>query len=461
MSVVFGAVAKQVNQNRFAVKAGFRSICCILLVLLMTGSLSYGYAQTIPSAVIYETETLVNVNGNAGHVAANNVGDSFYVSQTDNIAYWLPRGSATPIGLVTGLTGGRSVSVDQYNNVYVSSNYDGRIIEVPYVNGTYAAGTANSGGLPACTSSNPTSPCLAFGNGAGATGYYLQSSDIGFDQAKNNGLGANAFIIDERDNNCNQSSAATTCNTILKFTPNGGGAYTATVVVTGLPQTNNGQIAVGPNGDIYYADGTSVYYIAAGGTSHTTICTGLTNPTGVTTDQYGNLFITNAATPNGILEMPAVNGVALPNEQFTFLSIYSANGIAFDGLGDIYYTGYSTQTNLNVATIGAFGLGSGVIGTPSTSTATTLTVQFASGVTVAAITPAGAGFSYAAGTCAPGAFIAGNTCSFNVSYTPTAVGLQKGAVSFTTSSGANIVTASLSGIGKGAAQTNDPGTLST
>ncbi len=458
MYTVLRAVVKQ-RFTRSNGIIGFRGFCGILLA---AGFLHNALAQSIPAAVIYQAKTLVNINGNAGHVAANNLGDAFYVSQTDNVAYWLPRGSTTPISLVTGLSGGRSVTVDQFNNVYVSSNYSGRVIEVPYASGTYATGTANSSALPSCTAT-PSAPCLAFGNGAGATGYYLQASDIGFDQSTNGGLGPTAYVIDERDNVCNQSNAATTCNTILKFTPTGGGAYTATVVVTGLPQTNDGQIAVGPKGDIYYADGTSVYYIAAGGTTYTTIGTGLTNPTGVTTDVYGNLYITNASAPNAILELPAVNGVAQPSKQFTFLGIYSANGIAFDGLGDVFYTGYSSQTNLNMATIGSFQLGSAAIGTPVSTTAATLTVQFTTGVTVAAITPQGttSGFSYTAGTCAVGAYVAGNTCNINVNYTPNAVGLQKGAVSLTTSGGSNIAVASLSGSGLGAAQTSDPGTMTT
>jgi hypothetical protein len=436
-------------------------VFAFLAAMLVLCGLSSATAQAIPGAVIYQTKTLVNINGNAGHVAANNLGDAFYVSQTDNVAYWLPRGTTTPVSLVTGLSGGRSVSVDAFNNVYVSSNYSGRVIEVPYVNGSYATGTANSSSLPACTAA-PTTPCLAFGNGAGATGYYLQASDIGFDQATNSTKGPNAYIIDERDNNCDQSTAAKTCNTILKFTPSSNGAYTATVVVTGLPQTNNGQIAVGPNGDIYYADGSHLYYIAAGTTSAVTIGTGLTNPTGVTTDSYGNLYITNASAPNAIFEMPAVNGVAQPNQQFTFLGTYSANGIGIDGLGHVYYTAYSGQTNLNVATINTFSLGSAAIGTPVSASATTLTVQFNANVNLAVITPAGAaaGFSYVTGTCAPGAYSAGNTCNFNVNYTPTAAGLQKGAVSLTTSTGANIAVASLSGIGMGAVQTSDPGSIS-
>ena len=57
-----------------------------MIVLCWAGS---ARAQTIPGAVIYQANKLVNISGNAGHIAANNLGDAFYVSQTDNIAYWI------------------------------------------------------------------------------------------------------------------------------------------------------------------------------------------------------------------------------------------------------------------------------------------------------------------------------------------------------------------------------------
>jgi trimeric autotransporter adhesin len=423
-----------------------------------------GQAQVVPLTQIVQSKVLTTVNGNAGHIAANSLGDVFYVSQTDNVAYWLPRGRTTPVALVTGLSGGRSVYVGANNNVYVSSNYSGRVIEVPYANGTYTTNTANSSGLPTCTAA-PTSPCLAFGNGAAATGYYLQAGDLGFDQTTNGGLGPNAYVMDERDNVCNQSNAATSCNTILKFVPGANGTYTANVLVTGLPQTNDGQIAVGPKGDVYYADGMSVYYIAAGGTTATKVGTGLVGPTGVSTDVYGNLYITDSGSgANKIYEMPQVNGVAQPSSQFIFLNTYSANGIAFDGLGHVFYTGYSGGTNINQASLNAFGLGPAALGTPVSGTATTLTVQFTGAVTLGTITLNGAssGFSYVPGSCAAGtAYIATSSCNINVNYTPTAVGLQRGAVVLTSSANAIIGVANLSGTGLGAVQTTDPGTLTT
>jgi sugar lactone lactonase YvrE len=434
------------------------------VVAAMAGMGVAAQAQVVPLTEIVQSKVLTTVNGNAGHIAANSLGDVFYVSQTDNVAYWLPRGRTTPIALVTGLSGGRSVYVSANNNVYVSSNYSGRVIEVPYANGTYTTNTANSSGLPTCTAS-PTAPCLAFGNGAGATGYYLQASDLGFDQTVNGQFGPNAYVIDERDNVCNQSNTATSCNTILKFVPAANGVYNATVVVTGLPQTNNGQIAVGPKGDVYYADGTSLYYIAAGATTATMIGTGLVSPTGVTTDVYGNLYITDSGSgANKIYEMPAVNGVARPSSQFIFLNTYSANGIAFDGLGHVFYTAYSGGTNINQASLNAFGLGSTALGTPVSATATTLTVQFTGAVTLGTITlnGASAGFSYVVGTCATGtSYIATSSCTINVNYTPTAVGLQKGAVVLASSANVTIGVANLSGAGLGAVQTTDPGTLST
>lgn len=419
-----------------------------LALLLMVPQLG---AQTIPGAVIAQSKVLTNINGNAGHLAANTLGDAFYVSQTDNTAYWLKRGTTTPIALVTGLSGGRNVYVDQTtNNVYVPSNYSGRVIEVPYVAGTYATNTANSSGLPSCSGA-PTAPCVPFGNGGAPVGYYYQTADLGRDAA------GNFYLVDA------YSNGGCTANCIVKFTPTGAGAYTASVVVSGLPSNQSGQIAVSPKGDVYYADGSLVYYIPAGATSYNNIGTGLVGPSGVTVDAYGNLYITDAGSgAYKIYEIPAVNGTIQPSKQFIFLPFYSANGIALDGLGHVFYTGYSSQTNLNQATINAFNIGSAAVGTAVSSSVTTLTAYFTGTSTLGAVTfsGTGSGFSYVAGSCAAALTTsAGGSCNFNVNYTPTAVGIQKGAVTLTDSSGNVVAVADLSGIGLGAAQTNDPGTI--
>ena len=431
---------------------GRRRLYAALLLLASGCTLAAG-AQTTPAATITQSTTLTAINGNAGHVAANSAGDVFYVSQTDNVAYWIKRGTTTPIAILTGLSGGRSVYVDRSNNVYVPSNYSGIIAEIPYVAGTYATGSARAS-LTACTSATPTTPCNQFGNGGGGVSYYYQATDLSFDGS------GNAYIADEYNNE--GPAGVNTSDAIEVFTYNGV-SYSAKVLINNLPHTSNSQISVDRAGDVYYADGTNLDFVAAGSTTLTPIGTGLKAPSGVTVDQYGNLFITDS-TLGQIIEMPALNGVAQPSKQFVFAPLYSANGVGLDGLGDMFYTGYSGGTNLNVARINSFNVGSAAVGTPVSGTAQSLTVNFSTAQTLGPLTLSGAssGFSYTAGSCAPAmSYTAAQTCTFGVNYTPNAVGLQRGAVVVTNAGGAVIATAELSGSGLGAAQTNDPGTISS
>ena len=434
-----------VKRSIFSVVAALSGIS-----LALTGSVKQAAAQTTPAALVLQNTTLTSINGNSGHVAANSAGDAFYVSQTDNAAYWLKRGTSTPVQILSGLSGGRSVYVDSSNNVYVPSNYSGTVTEIPYVNGGYATGSARAS-LSACSSTTPTTPCNQFGNGGSGVAYYYQPADLGIDGS------GNVYIVDAYDNEAANGPQKNNAIEVFKYN---GVSYAATVLIQGLASNQGAQIAVDAKGDIYYADGTNLYAVPAGATTVTSIGTGLSKPSGVTVDKYGDLFITDSGL-NEIIEMPALNGVAQTGTQFVFDPVYSANGVAFDGLGDMFYTGFSTQTTLNKVRINSFSLGSASPGTPVSATPSTLTVNFITGQTVGALTLAGsgAGFSYIPGTCT-GAFAAQGSCTFSVNYTPNAVGLQKGAVTITNAAGATVATAELSGIGLGAAQTSDPGTTS-
>jgi len=410
-------------------------------------------AQTTPSALVLQSKTVTTINGNAGHVAANNAGDAFYVSQTDNTAYWVKRGTTTPIAILTGLSGGRSVYVDSSNNIYIPSNYSGTISEIPYVAGTYATGSA-LGSLGACSSSTPTTPCNQFGNGGSGVSYYYQATDLAFDAS------GKAYVADEYNNG--GLGGPNTSNAIEVFSLNGV-SYAAKLLVNGLPHTSNAQIAVDAGGDIFYVDGTNLGMVAAGGSTLVPFGTGFVAPSGVSVDKYGNLYVTDSSLDQ-IIEFPAVNGVPQTNKQFVFDPVYSANGVGLDNVGDMYYTGYSGGTNLNVARINSFNLGQATLGSPASGTATTLTVSFVTAQTLGALTLSGgsSGFTYLAGTCAAGtSYTATQSCTFNVNYTPNAVGLQKGAVVISNASGAVIATAELSGTGLGAVQTTDPATVST
>jgi sugar lactone lactonase YvrE len=429
-----------------------------LLVILATG-LTAG-AQTIPIATVSSTQTLLNINGNSGHVAVNSVGDLFYVSQTDNIAYELTPGSTKPISIVTGLSGGRSVYVDSSNNLFVPSNYSGRVIEVPYINGGYASGIANSSSIPTCSGA-VVAPCVPFGSGGSGTGYYLQTTDMGED-AK-----GDVFLAIEREGAgyCDQSTStiATTCNAILEFPAPVTAAVLPVIIAGGpngnLPQTNSAQIAVDATGDVFYVDNINLYEVKAGTTGAVVISAGLTTPGGVGIDSFGNLYVTDTGN-NRIIEMPELKGVPQPASAFVLSYTYSANGVAIDPEGRLIYTGYAnSSTNLEILTPWSANLGSFPVGTASAPL--TLTVTFTGAVTPAKIGLTGvtnSAFAYTGGTCAAGtAYTLDSNCTITVTYTPNAVGQQTGAVELSTSTGANILTAYLSGTGLGAAQTVDPG----
>lgn len=460
-------------QTRSSVVIGRFSGFVLALVVALLLTTRFATAQVVPAAVISSNQTLTSISGNSGHIAVNSFGAVFYVSTNAKTVYELLPGSTTPIALVTGVNSATNVYVDAANNLYVPGLYSSapaRLLVVPYLNGGYATtvddGTLYQGNtFPACTSPL-TVACLAIGSGGAANGYYLQVGDVGKDGA------GNVYIVAVRDGSgyCDQSSAAAKCNTILKFAAPATTSTVPTIVAGGvgggLAQTNNAQIAVDAQGDVYYVDGISnnVYFIAAGtsvaaGQTIPTIGSGFKTPGGVSVDKFGNVFVTDTGNDR-IVEIPAVNGVAQSSKEFTLSWAYSANGVGVDPLGRLFYTGYSGGTNLNVMTLWNMPLGSSTVGTANP--ATTLNVVFSAATTPSniAITGGGTGFSLTGGSCAAGtAYSMNQSCTLTVAYTPTAVGLQTGAVSITGAGGSNLATGYLSGIGLGAAQTVDPGTL--
>ena len=256
------------------------SLSRILVALMLFASVLLGArsvsAQSIPVATASASQLLTAINGNAGKIAANSLGDVFYVSQGTNNAYWLPRGSTTPIVLLTGLSGGRNVYVDSSNNVYVPSTYGGFIVEVPFVAGGYAT-KVSAGGTPACTSFNPVVDCQQ-GSASSVLSYYYQPLDVSMDAA------GNLYAIDAYPNG---SCSAGDC--IVEFTRGTSTYNVPTLIKSNITAVDyNAQFNVAPNGDIYFANGKLVYMIAKGTTSPGNVGT-FSNPTGVTTDTFGNV----------------------------------------------------------------------------------------------------------------------------------------------------------------------------
>lgn len=441
----------------YPLPANRRFLRCLLAVLLLIASVAVSRAQTVPVATASASRQLVASFANPviGHMATNSNGDLFYVNSAYSgaaVLYRLPRGTTTPVQIATGFSGARNVFVDSANNVYVPNAYSGNIIEFPYTNGTYVTNFTVASSIAACGSYTPTAPCAQFGSVGAVGGYYYQPVDLGLDAQ------GNAYILNAYAN----GSCAGNC--ILKFAKNDAtsGNYTPSVIRSNVtPQDYGAQLAVDPAGDVFYEQGGSrLYVFAAGTTAPVSFGTGITSVAGVATDAYGNLYVTNSASPYAIYEFPAVRGAVSTSTQFSVLGTYSGGGPAVDALGDLYYLGYSGGNTLNVAQLNSIALGSAVPSTPVATSAISVTFTFGAAATVGSISSSGAAFAYATGSCAAGSYRAGDTCTVNVNYTPTAVGLQRGAVVLNSSAGTPVATALLSGVGTGALQTNDPGTVS-
>jgi len=428
----------------------------VAFVITLTGFASV-HAQAVPTATASSSQLLLASfpNPYVGHLATNSLGDLFYVDSSygnSPVLYQLPRGTTTPVQIASGFSGARNVYVDSSNNLYVPNSYGGNIIEFPYVNGAYVNNYALPGTVAACNSYTPTTPCAQFGSVGAIAAYYYQPVDMGMDSA------GNMYVINS------YSNGSCTNNCILKFTKGtSGGTYTASLVYSNIaPQNYNAQLAVDPAGDVFYADSSAVLlkYFAAGTTSPVSFGVGITSPSGVSIDPFGNLYVTNAASPYDIIEFPVVNGAVVTGTQFAVLNTYSGMSVAVDSEGDLYYTGYSGGSNLNVAHVNGIPLGSAAVVTAVSSTPTNITFTFAASTMVTGITSTGAPFTYSPGSCTAGStYSANNSCTVNVTYTPSAVGQQRGAINLTTTTGASLSSALLSGIGLGAAETNDPGTV--
>lgn len=477
----FGSGAEK---NELLASGNWKAVFPVAIALLLCTAI--GSAQT-PPVVVSSNQTLVSaLGGNTHHIAVNSLGDVFYEDDHSSTIFEMVPGNSTPIPLVTGLHGGRSVAVDPSNNLWSVNDYDNgnaSIIEIPYSgsNGVYPTAAMPS----SLSSTNPpvcavpaTMVCqIKGGGGGGVTGYFLQATDLGFDAA------GNLYVTDNRDN-----VSGDKYNRILEYPANQiAQQYPNLILIAdGLPETTTAEMAVDAAGDVYYADGigSGVYVFPAGMTvsptgglaaagTYTTIGSGLTTPGGVGLDSFGNLIVTDTGN-NRLVEIPYANGALETADQYLLSYTYSANGVAVDSQGRIYFSGY----NANIpppgsATDGATTIGEmtlwnanlGSIGVGASDSPLTLNYAFNAAATPASILvlPASGPFAISApatGVCAAGtAQAVGSSCSVAATYTASAAGTQSGAVVLADSTGTAIAAAYLYGIGQGAVQSVDPGTV--
>ena len=335
-----------VNRMRFTrfdsnARRGSTSSCIASVVFTLLALLSFAAnAQTRPAFTAIGTSsimlTLSSANGwgtyGEGHLAANSLGDLFFVDQQYSKGYYIPHGTTTPVLLISSLSGGRNVYVDASDNAYFPSTYSGYVVKIPYSSGGYTTGTALSSVTANCTAT-ATTPCRAFApssmtSSSFISGYY-QPTDLGIDGS------GNVYVLESSD------STGTTGNKIVKLVPvstSGTLTYSGSFLVTFTTAAVSSEIAVDSAGDVYYTNKTTLYTIPAGSTTASTFGS-YTTPAGVSVDRFGNVFVTDSSTKYSFYEFPAVNGVANTSVQYTAFYGSSANGIAFDGHGHFFSTG--------------------------------------------------------------------------------------------------------------------------
>lgn len=467
--------------------------------------------------------TFTTTNGVGPTMGVNSHGDLFAQIQNYNtgvtITYRFPADGSvgqpfftTPVGY-----GGAGVAVDINDDVYLASEsgyggIDSGMYEAPYTNGSYPGPYTYTYATPpgACqAAAAATSTAAAHGastgfcalggqNYVGPAYYYWQPYEIAVDYSGSTYMSSNydntqgssrtgIFYCDEL---CNVQTVGASAEVLLPYDPNankGGSARYSINAMVGNPiSPANG----GAPGDIYWVDGksgttthgTSVLYIIgsavqgnAGTSNISTLESDYTNPTGISFDRAGNLYVTDAST--GVWETPLVNGQLDVSAKFLVLPTAGISGSAVaDSLGGMYYAANNDDmekaqlfggtftvppvaaTTTNPQPTTTFSMPVGTASAPKT-----FTITFDAAVTLGAITAVQGGaaateFAVSPGTCTSGtAFSIGSSCTFTSVFTPSGVGVRTGSIVIADSTGATTVTY-LKGIGSGAAVTVDPGT---
>ena len=467
--------SENVNRGSFLGNKALLALMATIVLLLgapkmlsgqSTGAIftTTGYVTSVNSVPgIYNPLGNPDYQGSAGHLAGNSRGDFFFVDAPysyPNTAYLvqIPANGGAQVTLLSGLGyGSDAVFVDSGNNLWVGDE-SANIIYVPFENGTYSPAGKVS---PLLTCTMPiltnTTACKFYWNLPPSVGYYVQPSDVALDGA------GNVYVVDKYD-----GSTKGSLNRILEFS---GANGDMTLLVDNLPSVGGAQLAVDSAGDVYYADGNGVYLFAASSFPTTTgvkaatkIGTGLNEPTGVSLDTGGNLYISDQGNDR-ILEIPNENGALSTANQFVLTgtpnisSVHAQDGVGIDGYGNIYYVGNSGNS-INYLKVGNFSLGATGIG--SATSATTLDLYFIDASTFGSFTLSGPTGVFALGTngCITGkAYAAGVSCTVNVTYAATAAGVQTGSITALDNSGNLLGEAVIFGTGTTAVLNVDPSTV--
>lgn len=388
---------------------------------LLANGYIYGYG--VGPQVLYEpiVQTLVgNSLGQPSGVAINGNGDLFVSNEAGAVSGLVEiaaNGTVTPIG---SFVDGKDVAVDGSGNVLIAT-YD-TLYEVMAVNGEI-----------------PATPVIR----TLATGLQVDGGGIAVDGS------GNAYVAQTPSSStvANPTGVVYVVYAVGGVIPSNSTPHTIGPVF-GAPTG----VAVNSSGNVYLSNSApaAIYeMLAVNGRVPTnptvlTIGSGYVGPSNIRLDDTNDIFISDSNLP-GILEFPAVNGVVTPSTSPKMIgSGFSyPQGLLVDDSGNVFVadSGFPEVVKLNYSMVPTLTFAPTVIGQTSSDSPQAVTYTNA-GNAALVFTPPGVGsnpaitlgFSLsAASTCpqlttgsAAATLSVGQSCTDQVSFTPTTVGPVSG-----------------------------------
>jgi sugar lactone lactonase YvrE len=403
-----------------------------LLVLALASLMLSTAAQAQTASFSYAIAALGGGFNNPSGVAVDGSGNVYVADSGYNAVKEMPAGCASS-SCVTTLGGGfnypAGVAVDGSGNVYVADTDNSEVKKMP-------AGCASS------------SCVTTLGGG------FLYPISVAVD-----GIG-NVYVADQGNSAVKEMAAGCASSSCVKAL-GGGFSYPQGVAVDG-------------SGNVYVGDynNSAVKEMAAGCASSSCVKTlggGFGGPTGVAVDSSGNVYVEDSYN-SAVEEMPA--GCASSSCVTTLGGGFTYPfGVAVDGSGNVYI---GDQGNNAVDEIMTRGVNFLTVPVGSASAAIQLTFTFESAGSLSSATPylvltqgaknldfnaaATQGSNVCNGTTT---YAAGDTCTVNVTFTPTKAGPRNGAVELLNAGGSTITKIYISGTGTGPQIVFSPATQST